>query len=140
MDISTAQPTQYDGRRTSRSFFLGIAIWFLDQNIIYALPSLACKWNWFPFSIAGLSGLQVVELIFTLITLALMSILIYLPWRNWRSFQSERPPENPEMLQDTEKDRRPLDAFIVMGLNSFFLLFTIASFVPIFALNACTHG
>jgi len=112
-------------------------VWFVHLNVAYNLASLACTWGWFSFTVVGISGLQLVEAIITLVTMLVMLFLIYLPWREWRRFQTEAPPSNPHVLEDTEKDSRPLVAFIVMLLNSFFFLFVIALFVPIFALSAC---
>jgi threonine/homoserine/homoserine lactone efflux protein len=81
--------------------------------------------------------LQLVETMITILALLLMLLLIYLPWRDWRRFQSERPRDNPQLLEDTEKDRRPLVAFVTMLLNCFYLLFIVAAFVPIWALKPC---
>jgi hypothetical protein len=140
MDIQFNQPTQAEDRHMRRILLAGIGLWFLHQNIIYALSSISCTWGWFPFRLAGLTGLQVVETLITLTALALMLVLVYLPYRAWRSFQSEKPAENPHMLQDTEKDRRPLGAFIIMMLNSFFCVFMIATFVPVYALHVCSQA
>ncbi len=137
--------TQVEGAKANNSLarwslVLGITLWFIDLNTVYALPSLACEWNWFPFTVAGIPALVFVEAIITLIAGLLMLLLIYLPWRNWRRFQTATPRDNPQMLQDTEKDRRPLMAFVAMLANSFFLLFMLATFVPMIALNACARG
>ena len=140
MDLSSVPISAGEDRLTRWCLFLGITIWFIDLNTVYALPSLACQWGWFPFTIAGIPGLLMVEAMITLIAMLLMSFMIYLPWRNWRKFQSEKPRDNSRMLQDTEKDRRSLLAFVTMLLNSFFFLFLISTFVPIFALNACARG
>ena len=105
----------------------------------------------FVFSIAaaftGLSSLLalLVALLALLLAVAFAGLcavrifarLIILPWRNWREFQTEKPPDNPRLLQDTEKDRRPLLAFVALLLNSLFFLFVVASFVPMLALNPC---
>lgn len=136
-----SQPThQIDDRTTRRSLLAGIVVWFLHQNIIYAMPSLSCKWDWLSSAIAGTTGLVLFEALITLVAVGLMAYLIYVPYRNWRAFQTEKRAGNPRMLEDTEKDRRPLVAFIAMGLNLFFILFMIATFVPVFALNACGQG
>ncbi len=140
MDAPTAQQGKLSERLTRWSLFLGITIWFLDLNVINALTSVSCEWNWFSSSIAGMPGLRFVALIITLVAGALMLLLIYLPWRMWRRYQTDKPMENQNMLRDTEKDRRPLVAFIAMLLNALFLLFVIASFVPMFALNLCNQG
>ena len=137
---SKAQLSKTEDRLTRWCLFLGVTIWFLDLNTVYALPSLSCEWGWFGFTIAGIPGLAVIEAIITLIALLLMALMIYLPWRNWRKFQTEKPMDNPQLLQDTEKDRRSLLAFVAMLLNSFFFVFLIAMFVPIFALNVCARG
>jgi threonine/homoserine/homoserine lactone efflux protein len=84
-----------------------------------------------------LSGLQFVESIISLIAILAMLFMIYLPWRNWQNFQSKKTAQNPQLLQDTEEDRRPLMAFVAMSLNGFLFLFVIATFVPMFALKAC---
>jgi hypothetical protein len=125
---------------TRRSLLLGLLVWFVHLNLTYGLASVACVWGWFSFHVAGLSGLPLVEALITLVAAVVLAVLVVLPWRDWRAFQTDRPPENRHLLHDTEKDRRPLLAFIAMLLNSFFLLFVIASFVPILALNACGSG
>jgi hypothetical protein len=137
MDVPTAQHHPHDERLTWRSLFLGAGIWFLHLNVVYGLSSLACKWDWLSFTVAGVTGLQLVNTLLTLAALALLAVTIYWPWRHWRSFQSEKPPGNPHLLRDTEKDRRPLVAFITMLLNSLFFLFVLASLVPLYALNVC---
>jgi len=124
-------------RQTKRCLLLGIALWFLTLNVVYALASVGCYRGWFPFSLAGFSGLQIMETVVTLASLAVMLRLILLPWRAWRSFQSKKPLSNPHLLEDTENDRVALVAFVATLLNSAFLLFVIASFVPILALSAC---
>ncbi len=140
MDAPQVQLSKSDDRLTRWCLFLGMIIWFIDLETVYALPSLACEWSWFQFSIAGIPGLAIIEAIISLIAMMLMSFMVYLPWRNWRKFQTEKPTHNPRMLQDTEKDRRSLLAFVAMLMNSFFFLFIIATFVPVFALNACARG
>jgi len=84
-----------------------------------------------------ISGLKFAQLIITLIAIGLMLVVIYVPWRNWRQLQTAKPSANPRMLQETEQDRRSLVAFIAMLLNSLFLIFVIAYFLPLFALNVC---
>lgn len=124
-------------QQTRWSLFLGITVWFLHLNMVNALISVSCKWGGLTYPVDGLSGLQLVGAIITLITVLSMLFLIYLPWRQWRLFQSKKPSTNPKLLEDTEEDRPPLIAFIAMGLNGFLALYTIATFVPMFALKAC---
>jgi hypothetical protein len=140
IDMSTIQLTKPNERRTRWSLYLGITIWFLHLNALNALTSVSCKWGWLTFPVGGLSGLQFAQLVISLIALLTMLFLIYLPWREWQMFQSEKSTRNPRLLQDTEEDNRPLIAFIAMSMNSFLLLFMIATFVPIFALKACGHA
>ena len=137
MATTTPPRTEHDDLRTRRSLLFGVIVWFVHLNVVYGLASLACRWGWFPFTVAGMSGVQLVEIVITLVTASAMLFLIYQPWREWRAFQTGAPPTNPHLLEDTEKDRRPLVAFIVMLLNSFFLLFVIAFLAPVFALSAC---
>jgi hypothetical protein len=137
MATRTALRTEHDLQQTTRSLLFGIVLWFVHLNVAYALPSLTCKFGWLSFSVAGLSGLQVVETIITLFTIPLMLLVIHLPWRAWRGFQTEEPLSNPHLLQDTEKDRLALVAFVVTLLNSAFLLFAIASVVPIVVFSTC---
>lgn len=125
---------------TRWSLLLGVTIWFIDLNTVYALPSVACEWNWFPFTIAGIPGLKIIEGLITIVSMLLMALMIYWPWRNWRAFQTQKPSENPQLLSDSQKDHRALMAFVAMLTNSFFLLFIIAFFVPMLALNACMRG
>ncbi len=120
------------------SLFLGITIWFLHLNALNALTSISCNWGWFSDRVAGMPGLRFVQMIITLIALALMLLLIYLPFKSWRRFLTEKSPGDHHTLEETEKDRRSMLAFIAMLLNGLFFLFVIASFVPLFALNACS--
>lgn len=140
MIVLRDQITKAEDRVTRWSLLLGIIIWFVDLNTVYALPSLACEWEWLDFKIAGIPALVFIEGIITLVALLLMVLMIYLPWREWRMFQTVRPTHNPRVLSDTEKNSRALTAFVAMLLNVFFLLFIIATFVPMATLNACVHG
>jgi hypothetical protein len=137
MAVTSKPPAQEKKERTWPSLLLGPLIWFLHLNTFYAVASVTCKWGWQSFRIAGLPALQLVEVIISLAALLLLARLIIVPWRNWRRFQAEKPPENPRMLHDTEKDRRPLVAFVALLLNSAFFVFVVASFVPVLALNPC---
>ncbi len=140
MDVTQDQVTKSEDRLTRLCLFLGMLLWFVDLNTVYSLPSLACEWNWFRFTVAGISGLSVVEAVISLVAMALMAPMIYLPWRNWRKFQTEEPTRNPKLLKDTEKDRRSLLAFVAMLMNSFFFLFMVTMLVPIFTLNVCARA
>src|SRR5258708_6040463 len=131
------QIAKLDEQHTRWSLFLGILIWFLHLSVNNALISLTCEWNWLSFTIAGIPALKLVEAVITVVALLLLARLIIVPWRNWRRFQTEKPADNPRLLQDTEKDRRPLVAFVALLLNSLFFLFVVASFVPMLALNPC---
>lgn len=132
-----ARVTKAEEQQMRRSLFLGITIWFLHLNLLNALISVSCKWGGLTFPVGALSGLQVLALVITLITVLLMLYFIYLPWQQWRSFQTTQPARNPELLQQTEEDRPPLLAFIAMLLNSFFVLYILATFVPMIALKTC---
>ena len=132
--IDLSKPSE---QQTLWSLFLGIAVWFLHLNIVNALISVSCKWGGLTVPVNQLSGLQLVSVLITLITLGAMSFLIYLPWRNWRSFQTETPPQNPDMMRDTEVYRRSMMAFIALGLNGFLALYVLATLVPMLSLKAC---
>jgi hypothetical protein len=137
IDMPRAQLTQVEEQQTRRSLFLGITIWFLHLNVLDALISVSCKWGGLTFPVGRLSGLQIVEVVITLITVLGMLYLVYLPWRNWRSLQTEKPTTNPQLMEDTEEKRQSLMAFIAMALNSFLVLYIVATFVPMFFLKAC---
>ena len=139
METATPQSQAHEPH-TRRILLLGIAVWFLDQSIVYGLASVSCKWSYLSTPVGPISALQLVETLVTLTAMLVMAYLVYLPWRTWRSYQSAKPTHNPHLLQDTEKDPRSLEAFIVMMLNSFFLLFIIGFYVPVFALNACAQA
>jgi threonine/homoserine/homoserine lactone efflux protein len=140
MNSSTPTQTEQVNRDNRRSLLLGIVVWFLHQNIIYGLTSLSCTWSWLPFTFGGISGMKVIETLITLIALLVIGYLIYVTYGTWRSSQTRKPGENPKLMQDTEKERRPFSAFVVMGMNAFFFLFILATFVNIFTLNPCTNG
>jgi fumarate reductase subunit D len=127
------QFSQRNDRLTWLSFFAGAIIWFLHLNIVYPLTSLSCKWEWFPFDDAGMTSLRSIQIIITFVAALLIAILIYLPWRNWQHFRTD----SQHVMSDTEKDRRPLMAFVTMGLNLFFLAFVVASLVPVLTLSPC---
>lgn len=140
MSIS-AKPVYNNGDHLSRrSLLIGIAVWFLHLNVVYGLASLSCVSGWLSFTLGDLSALQVIEIAISAISAMVMLILIYLPWREWRRFQSEKPTGNQQLLEETEKDRRPFLAFITMLLNGLFLLFMIGFVVPVVALNPCVQG
>lgn len=140
MHVIKNQFPKAEDRQPLWSLGLGITVWFIDLNVVYALASVACKWGWFPFTIAGIPGLLVVEGAVTLLSLLAVLYLVYRSWRAWRIYQAQKPQNNPDVVTVTENDRRPLMAFIAMLLNGFFFLFLIASFVPLAALNACALG
>jgi hypothetical protein len=136
---STPQPThspalQHSDRQTILSLIAGTVIWFLHLNIVYPLTSVACKWEWFPFTDAGMTGLRTVQLVITFIAAVLIFVTIYLPWRSWRRFQTDAQ----HIMSQTEKDRRPLLAFITMALNMFLLAFVVTSMVPTLVLSPCS--
>ena len=132
--IDLSKPSE---QQTRWSLFLGILLWFLHLVIVHSLISVSCKWGGLTVPLGGLSVLQIVEAVIHLITVVLFGLLIYLPWRQWRSFQTDTPVTNADLMRDTEEYARPMLAFIAMGLNGFLALYTIASFVPTFALKAC---
>ena len=132
-----AQLTQAEEQLTRRSLFLGITVWFLHLNILNALISVSCKWGGLTFPVGGLSGLQLLSAGLSLITILGLLYFIYLSWRNWRHLQTEPPPKNPQLIQDTDEKRQALMAFVAMGLNAFFALYVLATFVAMFSLKAC---
>ena len=138
-DVSTSQPVQSQSlqrsdRQTLLSLIAGAVIWFLHLNIVYPLTSVACKWEWFPFNEAGMTSMRTIQLVITFVAAVLIFITIYLPWHQWRGFQTDRQ----HMLSQTEKDRRPLLAFITMAMNMFLLAFVVTSVVPILVLSPCS--
>ena len=137
MAASTSRQLQTADQPAKRSLLLGIIVQFVHQNLVYALASVSCRWEFFAFRVAGLPGPQVVDALISLVAVVIMAWLIYVPWRSWREFQREQPVRNPESMEDTEKDPRPMVAFAAMGLNCFFLLFIIATFVPMLTLRGC---
>jgi hypothetical protein len=136
---ATSSPAEESEKRQMKWTLLsGTLLWFAHLNLVYAIASLSCKWGWFAGKVAGLSTLVLFETIITIVALLLMAYLVYLPWQTWRHYQAEQPTQNPRLLEDTEeKGSHPLAAFIVMALNCFYLLFMLATFVPIFALLPC---
>jgi uncharacterized membrane protein len=123
-------------RQTWQSLLFGMVVWFLHLNLVYSLPSLACHWGWFPFTVAGLSGLKFIQLIATAVAAILLVVMIYVPWRNWRPFWRD----DAQLMHQTEADRRPLIAYVTMLLNALSLLFVLASVVPILTLHPCVSG
>ncbi len=140
MTVSRADIPKTDNRWTRWSLFVGIIIWFADLNTVYALPSLACTWNWFRFTVAGIPGLVFIEAVISLIAILLLLLMIRVSWQIWRKRQAARLTQASGILRDTEKDRHALMAFIALLANGFFLLFILATFVPMLALNACARG
>jgi len=137
MDLLTIHLTESDERKARWSLFLGITIWFLHLSVLNTLVSVSCKWGWLTYPVGRLSGLQLAETIISVTAMLAMLVLTYVPWRIWQESQTEKPTENPELLQETEEDSRPLLAFIAMLLNGLLFLFVIVAFVPMFALKAC---
>jgi hypothetical protein len=132
--IDLSKPSE---RQTRWSLSLGILVWLLHLIVMEALISVSCKWGGLTVPIGGLSGLQILEAVITLITVLSLGFFIFLAWRQWRSFQTEKPVTNPDLLHDTEEYTRPFMAFIAMSLNGFLILYTLATFVPMFSLKAC---
>lgn len=125
-----------DDRRTWQSLLFGLLVWFLHLNVVYPLTSLACHWGWFPFTIAGIPGLKVIQLLVTVAAALLLILMIIVPWRNWRPFWKD----DDALMRQTEADRRPLIGYVTMLLNALFLLFVLASVVPVLTLNPCVSG
>ena len=132
--IDLSKPSE---QQTRWSLFGGIATWFIHLNLLDALISVACKWGGLTVPVGGLSGLQILSAVISLIAILLLLFLIYLPWRMWQSYQEKRPVNNPQMLESTEEKRQALMAFIAMGLNGFFAVYVLATFVAMFSLKAC---
>lgn len=135
--MTKTQLTKAEEQLTRKSLFLGIAVWFLHFNILNALISVSCKWGGLTVPVGGLSALQVLEAVISLITILGLLYLMGLAWRNWQTLQSEIPARNPQLVQDTDEKRQALMAFIAMGLNGFFALYTLATFVAMFSLRTC---
>ncbi len=140
MPASRTRLPQTDQQRNHRMLFLGMLIWFLQLNVLNALTSLSCTWHWLQIPTAGLTSLQWVELIISLIASVAIAYMVYAPWRNWRKLERRKPARNPDLLTETQEDRGAMLAFLTMGVNAFFFMFAIATFVPIFALRACGQG
>lgn len=132
-ETSHSDPIPDNDRQTWLSLIGGAAIWFVHLNLVYPLTSLACKWEWFPFTDAGMTSLRTLQILITGIAAVLVFIMIYLSWHIWRRFQTHQQ----QMLSQTESDRRPFMAFVALGLNLFFLAFIVSSVVPILALSPC---
>lgn len=135
MSVITKRMT--GGQLTRISVIAGIILWFLHTSISYGLSSVACKWGWFTSKAGSLSTMQLAEAIITLVALLLMVPLIGFPLRCWLDFQTGRPPENPNMLSETGKDRHPFLSFVAFLSNSMLALFMIVTFMSIFSLNPC---
>jgi threonine/homoserine/homoserine lactone efflux protein len=137
MQQPSTQLPQTSQQQNHRLLILGIVVWFLHENILNALTSVACKWHWLTIPVFGLQGVQFVDMFITLIAMLVIGYLVYLGWRNWRSVQTREPLRNPHVMRDTEEDRGAFMAFISMMLNGFFFLFTIATLVLTFSFVAC---
>ena len=135
--MAKTQLTKAEEQQTRKSLFLGITIWFLHFNILNTLISVSCKWGGLTVPVGGLSALQIVEAVISLVTIFGLLYLMVLAWRNWQNLQSETPTRNPQLIQDTDEKRQALMAFIAMGLNGFFALYTLATFVAMFSLRTC---
>lgn len=140
MAVKRKNPQPDADRQTIRSLVLGVSTWFLHLNAVNALTSVSCKWHWLSSTLAGISALQWVVILLTLTALILLVLMISGPWRIWRGYQARKAASSPRTLEDTEKDRRPLAAFITVTLNSFFVLFVLAAFIPVLTLRACGQG
>lgn len=137
MPAATTQLPQQNQKQTHRTLYLGPTLWIVDFLLLDGLNSVSCKWAFLTYPLAGLTAVQWLEIAITLAAMLVMAYLVYLPWRNWRRLQPRQPLENPHVLRDTERDRGAFLAFLTMGLNSFFFLFTLATLVPMLALKAC---
>src|SRR5512142_734080 len=100
--------SQANQQQNHRALFLGLLVWFVYQNLINSLTSVACEWHWLTIPVGGLESLQFVEMFIALVALVIMGYLLFLGWRNWRALQTKEPLQNPHMLRDTEQDRGAL--------------------------------
>lgn len=123
-----------DDRDTRRSLLVGFLAWFAHLNLVFPLTSLACKWGWFPHEILGMPGLKAVQVMLTIIAALVLAVTILSTWRIWRRFQTD----GAHAVENTQDDRRPLLAFVTMLLNGLFMLYVVASLVPILTLQPCS--
>jgi len=80
-----------------------------------------------------MSGLHFVQIVLATVALVLIAFFVYLPWRNWRRLEAGQD----DKIYQSANDRRSLIAFLTIGLNLFFLVFVVATFVPMLAINSC---
>jgi hypothetical protein len=129
--------TQSKQEHPNRLIWLGLVggtiVWFLHFNIDYPLTSLACRWGWFPWTVAGMPGLKVVQLTVSIVSAVLVASLGWLCLREWRRTGSDEDDEKRE----TEAVRMSFMAFVVALLNGLYLVIIVLSMVPILTLNAC---
>jgi hypothetical protein len=111
----------------------GTLVWFLHFNIDYPLTSLACRWGWFPWTVAGMPGLKVVQLTVSIVSAVIVAALGLSCLREWRRAGSDEDDEKRE----TESARVSFMAFVTALLNGLYLVIIVLSFVPVLTLNPC---
>lgn len=137
MPASTTRLPKTAQQTNHRALILSMLVWFTHLNLLYTLNNVSCKWAFLNFSLGGIAALQWLEVLISLIALAVIAYMTVLAWRNWRRLQSQPPADNPHMLRQTEEDRGAFLGFLALGINIFFLLFVIGTFVPMLTLKAC---
>jgi hypothetical protein len=133
---TTALPVK-EQKGNRKHLLLGILVWFLEQNLVYQGNSVACKWAWLTEPAGGLTKLQWLELGISVVALVILLYLVFRTWQAWRRTQGSRDERGRGMLTATQEDRGGFMAFVTMGVNMAFVLFSLGTIVIILGLNAC---
>lgn len=118
-------------RQIGLSLLAGPLVWALHMSVVYPVTSLACAWDWFPGTLAGMPGLQAFQLFVTIIAALVVAAAGFSAWANWRRLRADVPDDEPETALS------PFGAFLGVLSNALFFVAIILSVVPIFTLSPC---
>jgi hypothetical protein len=113
-------------------FVGGTLVWVLFVMTVYPLSSLSCHWGWFGAPTGG-TGLKTIQTTIGVIAAGLVAGSGAVAFHEW---QRTRTEDNGEIAESFAA-RIPLLAFVMMLLNSLYLLIILVSLAPIFTLSVC---
>jgi hypothetical protein len=106
----------------------GVIVWSIHLLIIYALTSLACEWEWFSLTAAGLNGLQIIQLIVTVIAGAAVWLGGFFALRNRQRLGNGAAPD---------ENRHRFMVYLGLALSILFFALVTFPIITILVLPPC---
>ena len=110
----------------------GPLVWALYHMLVYAVVSLACKWNMFQWQVLGLSGARFILIALTLVSVGVVAYAGWLSWRGWQRLRGETTREG-----DPPGGRFSFMAFLGLLLSGLFTVTIVVTGVPALVLDLC---